>query len=46
MYEWLDKIIADQAEHYGLTRAKHAELVNGAAEYQEQIEHGTEEEPK
>lgn len=37
---WLDPIIEQQAVHYGLTPEKHAALMRGAAEYQEQIEKG------
>jgi len=35
---WLDKIIEEQAAHYGLTVEQHARLMGDAAEYQEEIE--------
>jgi len=35
---WLDKHIAEQAAHYGLTVAKHSKLMRGAADYQYDIE--------
>lgn len=44
-YNWLDKIVAEQAAHYGLTVAQHANLLDGACEFQELIDCGREEEP-
>lgn len=38
MYEWLDKIIAEQAAHYGLTVEQHAQLQRDAATVQERLE--------
>lgn len=35
---WLDRIVAEQAAHYGLTVEQHARLMGGAAAYQELIE--------
>lgn len=32
---WLDKIIQEQADHYGLTVEQHAELMDAAARYDE-----------
>lgn len=40
MYEWLDKIIAEQAAHYGMSVEGHAKFMADAAEYQERIENG------
>ena len=37
MSHWLDQIILEQAAHYGLTSAQHAQL-SGAADYQELID--------
>ena len=45
MSHWLDKIIEEQAAHYGLTVEQHARLMNGAAKYQELIDKHQVEEP-
>jgi len=37
-HHWLDKHIAEQAAHYGLTVANHSKLMRGAADYQYDIE--------
>ncbi len=44
-HHWLDKHIEEQAAFYGRTPKKHAELMSNAAEFQEKIESGEEEEP-
>ena len=46
MYYWLDRIIEEQAKHYGVTPAKQKVLISGAAEYQELIEQGVVDEPR
>lgn len=38
MSHWLDKIIAEQAAHYGLTVEQHTDLIRGAATHQEAVE--------
>jgi hypothetical protein len=38
MYSWLDKIIEEQAAHYGLTVPQFESLMSDAAEEQERIE--------
>ena len=35
---WLDKIIEEQAAHYGMTPEKHAKLIDDVAKEQERIE--------
>ena len=45
MTHWLDKIVEEQAAHYGLTVEQHARLVRGAGQYQELIEKGQVDEP-
>ena len=37
---WLDKIIAEQAAHYGMTVEQHARLMGGAADCQGLIDRG------
>lgn len=46
MYYWLDRIIEEQAKHYGVTPAKQKALVSAAAEHQELIEQGVVDEPR
>lgn len=44
-YDWLDKLIIEQANHYNISPKAKAELFNGAAEYCELIEQNIVEEP-
>jgi hypothetical protein len=43
---WLDRHIAEQAKHYGMSVRQKAKLFDGAAEYVELIEYGIVEEPE
>ena len=43
---WLDPIIDEQAKQYGLTREKFANLMSGAASYQERIDEYQVDEPR
>lgn len=44
-YDWLDKIIIEQANHYNMSPKAKAELFSDAAEYCEFIEQNIVEEP-